>query len=320
MRKATCRTAVAAAVTRAQRFRRAAIRVLHFAFFILNFALPISASDFLFAPETAFSRIQHGWTNYSTAFLATHDTTSADFGAVAGFYTPQCDVTPLEFAAIFIWGGPTNQQVNFANFTFQVCLWSGLGAFTNSPKLGDLATFNFPRPTGGSTTVPDAFTRGTRPAWLLRFALTNESLVLTNHLTCLVGVAARADSGRSGDLFIPTSRFAGSSDVQAGNSIIGGWRSLADAGGATTYWGQLATELIVRPVLAKPPTLLIECREGSVQLSWSGEAGCFNVQMSLDLASSSGWSTLNATADFADGANRLSLPMTEQTQWFRLCK
>jgi hypothetical protein len=317
MRSAKCRIAVA---TPAQRFQRAVIQVLHFAFFIFCFALPISAADLLFGPEIAFSRIQHGWTNYSTAFLATHDTTSADFGTVAGFYTPQCDVTPLEFAAIFIWGGPTNQQVNFADFTFQVYLWSGLGAFTNSPKLGDLATFTFPRPTGGSTTVPDAFTRGTRPAWLLRFALTNESLVLTNHLTCLVGVAASADSSRAGDLFIPTSRFAGSSDVQAGNTIIGGWRNLADAGGATIYWGQLATELIVRPVLTDPPTLLIEWREGNVQLSWPAQAGCFNVQMSPDLSSSSNWSTLSATADFIDGTNRLTLPATEQTQWFRLCK
>jgi len=320
MRNTTGRATATTPVTFAQHFTHAVIQVLHIASLIFYFALPISAADFLFAPETAFSRIQHGWTNYSTAFLATHDTTSADFGTVAGFYTPQCDVTPVEFAAIFIWGGPTNQQVNFADFTFQVYLWSGLAAFTNSPKLGDLATFTFPSPTGGSTTVPDAFTRGARPAWLLRFALTNESLVLTNHHTCLVGTAARTDSGRSGDLFIPTSRFAGFSDVQAGSSIIGGWRSLADAGGATIYWGQLATELVVQPVLTDPPTLLIERGEGGVQLSWPGQAGCFNVQMSLDLSSSSAWSTLNTPADFADGTNRLTLPATEQTQWFRLCK
>src|SRR5881396_2725446 len=109
--------------------------------------------------ELAFTRIFHGWTNYSTAFLATHATVSAtDFATVASFYTPSCDVAPVEYAAVFIWHGPTNQSVDFAHYDTQVYFWNSFAAFTNAPRQGDLATFTFSAPTGGNTNLPDAIT------------------------------------------------------------------------------------------------------------------------------------------------------------------
>ena len=272
-----------------------------------------------FAPEIGFTRIQHGWTNYSTAFLATQDSTSGDFGTVASFYTPLCDVTPCEYAAIFVWNGTPNQQVNFGAFSFQVFFWSGLAAFTNSPQAGDVASFTLAQPTGGSTSVPDAYTRGGRPAWLFRFTVTNAHVVLTNHHTYLIGVAARADSSRFGDLFVPTSSFAGVSDLQAGNTIIGGWQQIVDAGGATVYWGQLATELIVLTVTT-PPQLAVEWHEGDVQLSWPGSAGCFKIESTPELRSVSDWSVLDIQPRFFDGTNWLTLSVADGTQWFRLRK
>src|SRR5262245_42852727 len=51
-------------------------------------------------PEAAFSRIIHGWTNYSTAFVATHDTgASGEYATVASLYTPAGDVSLCEYAA-----------------------------------------------------------------------------------------------------------------------------------------------------------------------------------------------------------------------------
>src|SRR5688572_7065295 len=79
-------------------------------------------------PEIAFSRIIHGWTNYSTAFNATHDTgANADYASVGSPYTPPMDVTPIDYAAILIWG--ETRTPDFSRFQFRVAVWSGLDAF-----------------------------------------------------------------------------------------------------------------------------------------------------------------------------------------------
>lgn len=58
------------------------------------------------------------------------------------------------------------------------------------------------------------------------------------------------------------------------------WEQIVDAGGATNYCGQLATELVV--VTATPrPRLAVERRESMVELSWPGEAGCFQIEAAL---------------------------------------
>jgi hypothetical protein len=267
--------------------------------------------------EVAFSRIIHGWTNYSTAFLATHDLSAPDdFATVACFYTPACDVQPVEFASIFIWDGPIGEPVNFGAFDFQVYFWSSLDAFTNSPKRGDMGTFTFTGATGGSTNVADAITRGGRPAWLLRFALTNAPVMLTNHHTCLVGVAARTSSSQAGDLFVPTSSHRGVSDVQAGGLVTGGWRYLVDAGGATIYDGQLATELIVQN-LAEPPRLALERRDNGVLVSWPASAGCYALESSEELGETN-WTGVSATPAVSNDWNILLLPAEQCRQWFRL--
>src|SRR5688572_17799290 len=92
--------------------------------------------------EIAFSRIIHGWTNYSTAFNATHDTgASADYASVGSFYTPAADVTPVGYAAIAIWS--ESRTPDFSRFQFRVFIWSDLNAFIQKPRQGDVATWNF---------------------------------------------------------------------------------------------------------------------------------------------------------------------------------
>ncbi len=270
--------------------------------------------------ETAFTRIIHGWTNYSTAFSATHTLGSAsDYSTVASFYTPGCDVRPVEYSVIVIWGGPVGTPVNFGNFDFQVFIWSSFTAFTNSPRQGDIATFNFPAPTGGSTTAPDAFTRGGRPAYELRFRLTNAPVTLTHHHAYLVGFAAMVATSGYEDLFVPTSSHRGQSDVQAGDILIGGWRYVADSGGSTIYDGQLAVALQVQPVAA-PPSLFIRPGDGALQISWPASAACFSLEACGDLVPGAIWQPVDQPVELLNESCRVTLTADEGSRWFRLRK
>src|SRR5262245_35414835 len=96
------------------------------------------------APEIGFTRIIRGWTNYSTAFNATHDTGAAgDFATVGSFYTPEDRVVPIEYGVIVIWDGSRSQHLDFAAFSFRLGIWSSLGAFAADPRVGDVATWTF---------------------------------------------------------------------------------------------------------------------------------------------------------------------------------
>ena len=59
------------------------------------------------AAQVGFSRITHGWTNYSTAFDATIDPDEFGLGgaSVAGFYTPTNHVLPADYGVIVVWRG-----------------------------------------------------------------------------------------------------------------------------------------------------------------------------------------------------------------------
>src|SRR5262245_29257481 len=112
-----------------------------------------SGAELLPPLETAFDRILPGWTNYSTAFNATHDLGAAgDYASVAAFYTPVTDVQLGEFSVIVI-GGSTRAP-DFAQFQFRVLVWSGLEALIREPRVGDVAIWDFVAPTGGSVVVP----------------------------------------------------------------------------------------------------------------------------------------------------------------------
>ena len=117
------------------------------------------------ADKFGFSRIIHGWTNYSTAFNITHDQAlDGEYASVASFYTPTVDVQPVEYSAIVIWFGSGGQRLDFTDFAFRIHFWSSLDALIHNPRLGDVASLNFAAPTGGSTTSPDATTRAGRSA------------------------------------------------------------------------------------------------------------------------------------------------------------
>jgi hypothetical protein len=257
-----------------------------------------------------FNRIMPGWTNYSTAFSTTHDASeNGEFATVASFYTPAIDAAPFEFGAIVIWFSADGGAVNFADFTFKVCVWSGLDAFIRDARVGDLATYTFATPTGG-TEVPDTTTRGGRPAYHLRFSVPGPELVLTQCHTYLVGLVAVAASSRSGELFVPTAPFEGESDVQAGNIVPFGWTYLFNAGGSTIYSGQLATELRVRPI-GEMPRLTVERRNGEIRVTWAPPAPCYVLQAAEEL-NADAW--LPATDAFGD------LSQTAGGRFFRLVK
>lgn len=267
-------------------------------------------------PEIAFSRIIHGWTNYSTAFNATHDTgASADYASVGSFYTPAADVTPLDYAAILIWS--ETRAPDFSRFQFGVAVWNSLDAFIQEPRQGDVATWNFMAPTGGSTSVRDATTRGGRPAFELRFSLTNAPVTLSNGHSYVVGFAARTDTQANGELFVPTSNHEGPSDVQAGDLVVGGWQYLVNAGGSTIYSGQLAVELVVAPQI-KLPTLHIARTGGLIRLSWPVSAADFVLEYSLNLAPDADWFEVEAEPFEDNGQMQVILPATFSRQWFRL--
>jgi len=277
-----------------------------------------SPGQVLAAAEFGFNRIIPGWTNYSTAFNSTHDSAAdGEFATVASLFTPPVNVRPIEYGAVMVWAGSGGQRLNFSDFTFQVFFWSSLEAFVRDPRRGDLATFGFTGPTGGSTTVPDTVTRGGRPAFHLRFYLGDNSLVLTQCHTWVVGVAATADPNQSGEMFVPTAPHEGLSDVQAGNIVPFGWIYLANAGGQTIYSGQLATELETQP-LSDPPRLDVQRIATEVCLTWPATAGCFRVESSASLGSPSGWSLIEAFPAVENGFCRLCLPAAGAARWFRL--
>lgn len=270
------------------------------------------------AAEYGFNRIIPGWTNYSTAFNATHDTaTGGEFATVASFFTPAVNVRPMEYGVILVWAGSGGQVLNFSDFAFKVFIWSGLEAFVGDPRRGDVATFNFAAPTGGSTKVPDAVTRGGRPAYHVRFHLGDTSLVLTQCHTWVVGVAATGNPNQSGELFVPTAPHEGQSDVQAGNIVPFGWIYLANAGGQTIYSGQLAAELDALP-LGDPPRLEVQRSATEVCLTWPATAGCFRLESSANVGSPFGWSPIEEPPVVENGLCRLCLPAAGAARWFRL--
>ena len=267
-----------------------------------------------------FNRIIHGWTNYSTAFNVTHDSApDGEYASVASFYTPAVDVQPVEYSAIVIWFGSGGQRLNFADFTFQVRFWSNLDAFIGNPRLGDVASFNFAAPTGGSTTSPDATTRGGRSAYLVRFQLPGASLTLTQCHTYLVGLAAQASSLQSGELYVPTAPYDGESDVQAGNIVPFGWQYLFNSGGQTIYSGQLATELKVQPVSGLP-RLEIRRTTSEICLMWPESAGCYTLESCANLGSPLEWSPVMELSTVENGLNQLCVPAADTTRWYRLRK
>lgn len=225
-----------------------------------------------------FNRIVHGWTNYSTAFSATHDSSaSGEYATVAGFYTPPVDVRSLDYGVVFIWFDPGGGEVDFREFSFAIYFWSSLEAFIRNPRNGDVATVLHFAPTGGSTSIPDAITRGGRPAYYLRFDLSATSITLTQCHTYIIGIAAKALSNRSGQLFVPTAPFDGLSDLQAGNIVPFGWTYLTSAGGQTIYSGQLATELTVAPA-GNLPIIEVRRHQDQIRLRWPARAECFALE------------------------------------------
>jgi len=269
---------------------------------------------------TGFCRIVRGWTNYSTAFNATHDLgAEGDFATVASFYTPATDTRPVEYGVIVIWLGSGNQRLDFARFDFRIAIWGSVDAFRQDPRRGDLATFAFAAPTGGSTTVPDTTTLGGRPAYELRFSLTNASLTLTQCQTCLIGFAARARVQQDGEIFVPTAPQEGPSDVQAGNLVPFGFNYLINAGGLTIYSGQLATELLVH-ALGPRPTLLVRRQAGAVQLSWPSRAGCYTLEAADEAGAAGNWLPVAESPQATNDLFTLSLPTTGTARFFRLVK
>ena len=281
--------------------------------------VPAAAGGWTNGPsEIAFSRISRVWTNYSTAFNATHDTgAQGDYATVASFYTPAESVRPLEYGVIFVWLGSGNPLPSFAPFDFRVFIWSSLGAFIQDPRQGDVATFPFDAPTGGSTTIPDTTTRGGRPAYELRFSLTNSPVTLSNGHTYLIGVAALADTQSGGELFVPTASHDGPSDVQAGDLVVGGWIYLVNAGGSTIYSGQLATELVVQPII-ELPELRIGRNGQTVRLTWPAAASGFVLEYAFDLSPGAEWFPVEAKPEEVNGIKQVVLPVSFTRQWFRL--
>jgi hypothetical protein len=291
-------------------------RAVFCAFLLSHVAGCVHGSGTNGLPEFGLNRIVHGWTNYSTAFNATHDTAAAgDYATVASFYAPLGDVVPLDYAVILISG--ESRPPNFSRFQFRVFVWSDLNKLIQNPKQGDVANWSYAAPTGGNTIVPDSRTRGGRAAYELRFALSNSPVVLSNGHSYLVGFAARTDTQNNGELFVPTSSHDGPSDVQAGDLVVGGWHYLVNAGGSTVYSGQLAVELIVAPRIVGPPIRIT--REGNfIRLSWPASTLDFVLEYSLSLPPSAEWFPVEEAPFERDGMKQVLLPATLTRQWFRL--
>jgi len=265
-----------------------------------------------------FSRLVPGWTNYSTAFNATHSAgVDAEFATVGTLYAPAIDVRPLEYSAVVIWFNSGGQELRFDNFIFQVHFWSSLERFALNPRQGDLHVDTYNAPTGGSTTVPDAITRGGRPAYLLRFRLTNAPVTLTQCQAVVVGLAAQAKTIQAGEFYVPTAPFAGPSDVQGGNIVPFGWGYVITQGGLTIYSGQLATELKVE-ALGSPPSLSISLIGEQIELGWPGAAGCYTVESTDHLGTAARWESIADLPLVVDGWNRLRIPAVDGVRFFRL--
>ena len=227
------------------------------------------------AAEPAFSRITRGWTDYSTAFNTTHELSAdGEFATVASFFTPPYTARPLEFATIVIWSELPPKTIDFSDFNFSLCIWSGLDHFIANPRRGDVQHQDVEQP---STILRDGITRGGRPTYELRFALTNSTPLLRNCHTYLIGVIAHADPTRSGELYVPTAPTEGASDVQAGNIVPFGWQYLIDAGGLTVHSGQAATELVVER-LGDAPTIALTLSNQVLHLSWAAWASCYSLE------------------------------------------
>lgn len=270
------------------------------------------------AEGSGFDRIIPGWTNYSTAFSVTHDAASdGEFATAASWYTPPLKGRPLEYSVIVIWFGTGGQRLNFDDFIYQVHCWSSLEALIQDPRHGDLAVMSFPAPTGGSTMVPDATTRGGRAAYLLSFDLSAMTLAFEQCRTCLIGFVAQAKSPQAGELYVPTAPFDGLSDVQAGNIVPFGWQHLVDAGGQTIYAGQLATRLRVQ-LSGEPPRLSIERQLNDLCLEWPESAGCYQLESRVNAALGSSWMPVMELPAMQNGNWRLCLPAAEALALFRL--
>jgi hypothetical protein len=278
---------------------------------------PIARAQTNSTTDFGFNRIVHGWTNYSTAFTATHD--AGEYATVASLFTPAIDVRPTEFGVIVIWYGTGGQRLSFANFTYRVSVWSSLDAFISNPRQGDLAAFNFAAPTGGSTTVPDATTRGGRPAYLLRFNLASTPLALTQCHEYAIGFAAIATASQAGELLVPTAAHEGPSDVQAGNLVPFGWIYLINAGGQTIYSGQLATELKIDP-LGELPQLTVVPSGTDLNLLWPASAACYGLEACDGISASAVWTPVDTVPVVENGLNRLLISATNSARWFRLKK
>jgi hypothetical protein len=268
--------------------------------------------------QPGFSRLVPGWTNYSTAFNATHAAgVDAEFATVGTPYAPAIDVRPLEYSAVVIWFNSGGHELSFDNFIFQVHFWSSIERFALNPRQGDLHVGSYNAPTGGSTTVPDAITRGGRPAYLLRFSLTNDSIALTQCQAAVVGLVAQAKTVQAGEFYVPTAPFAGPSDVQGGNIVPFGWGYVITQGGLTIYSGQLATELKVE-ALGSPPSLSIARIGEQIELCWPGAAGCYTVESTDDLGTAARWEFILDLPIVVDGSNRLRIPAGDGLRFFRL--
>jgi hypothetical protein len=271
------------------------------------------------ASEMGFSRIIHGWTNYSTAFTATHDTdtNAGDYATLVSAYTPTQNVQAIDYGVIVVWDGEPGQHLQFNTFDFRVGIWSSLGAFTNSPMIGDVATVFFNAPTGGSISQRDATTRGGRAAYYVQFCLTNTPIYLAANRTYWIGFYGRTFVEDNGELFVPTSSHSGASDVQAGDLVSRGWMYLTNAGGNTIYSGQLATELFVRTVPASPRLTCVPIA-GGIELSWPDSAEGFILETATDYSSSSAWSPVPFAPQHQGGAYRVTLPIGAVPNFYRL--
>jgi hypothetical protein len=266
----------------------------------------------------AFSRIVHGWTNYSTAFNVTSDTGAlGDFVSAAALYAPDSDVTPLEYGVIVI--GTGTRPPDFGRFTFGIFVWSSRDAFVRDPKEGDIKTWSFAAPTGGSTSVADAITRGGRPAYALRFCLTNGAPLLRSGQDYWVGFSARTDTQRYGELYVPTSSHEGVSDVQAGDLVVGGWLELVNAGGSTIYSGQLATELLVRETVPEP-RLSLERVGNFVRICWPVAAADFVLESASTLSAAPEWFPVDGEPITDQESICVEMRASFERQWFRLRK
>jgi len=275
----------------------------------------LAASVTAGAAEIGFSRIIHGWMNYSTAFSTTHDTSpNAEFATAATFYAPPYTVRALEFSTIMIWSELPPETVNFPDFTFSVCIWSSLERFIAEPRHGDFWDLPFTQP---SAKRVDTVTRGGRPAYEVRFALTNATVVLSNCETYLIAVIARTDLQRNGELYVPTAATEGPSDVQAGNIVPFGFQYLIDAGGLTIYSGQLAAELVIEP-LGGPPRLEVSQTNSMVRIAWPSWANCYVLE-STD-ASMSEWLAVTNEPVNAASWRSVTLPITDAVRFFRLAR